>query len=260
MKSPFPGMDPYLEAYWLDVHTRIITYAADALNSLLPRGILARTQERIGIETDDGDSGVLLPDVNVIHAVGRKMSGQLGVAEALGRFKLLALHEQPIERYIEITTADGSQLITVIEFISPSNKGRGRIDFVDKRQTLLAGGVNFVEIDLTRGGEWRKLLLPQKCPPEAVAAYRYTIRIPQESGVAYLQPISLREPLPVAPIPLREDEPRVSLELQPLIEQVYEKGRYEEAIRYERPPTPPLNEPDAAWAQSLLLAAGKRSA
>jgi hypothetical protein len=24
MPSPFPGMDPYLEAYWRDVHARII--------------------------------------------------------------------------------------------------------------------------------------------------------------------------------------------------------------------------------------------
>jgi len=33
MSSPFPGMDPYLEepARWPDVHQRLITYIADAL-------------------------------------------------------------------------------------------------------------------------------------------------------------------------------------------------------------------------------------
>lgn len=33
MKSPFPGMDPYLEAHWRDVHTRLIVYASDQLRS-----------------------------------------------------------------------------------------------------------------------------------------------------------------------------------------------------------------------------------
>lgn len=29
MPSPFPGMDPYLEAHWGDVHTSLATYARD---------------------------------------------------------------------------------------------------------------------------------------------------------------------------------------------------------------------------------------
>jgi len=29
MASPFPGMDPYLEQFWRDVHARLIIYAAD---------------------------------------------------------------------------------------------------------------------------------------------------------------------------------------------------------------------------------------
>jgi len=27
MKNPFPGMNPYLEAHWRDVHTSLVTYA-----------------------------------------------------------------------------------------------------------------------------------------------------------------------------------------------------------------------------------------
>jgi hypothetical protein len=33
MKSPFPGMDPYLEAHWLDVHPRLIVGAAKQLST-----------------------------------------------------------------------------------------------------------------------------------------------------------------------------------------------------------------------------------
>ena len=35
MKSPFPGMDPYLEPYWTDVHARLTTYTSDALQRRL---------------------------------------------------------------------------------------------------------------------------------------------------------------------------------------------------------------------------------
>lgn len=31
MASPFPGMDPYLEQHWGDVHPSFITYARDQL-------------------------------------------------------------------------------------------------------------------------------------------------------------------------------------------------------------------------------------
>ncbi len=31
MPSPFPGMDPYLEAHWGDIHHRIVNYACDAI-------------------------------------------------------------------------------------------------------------------------------------------------------------------------------------------------------------------------------------
>ena len=36
MKSPFPGMDPFLERHWEDVHTRLIGYIADALQPHQP--------------------------------------------------------------------------------------------------------------------------------------------------------------------------------------------------------------------------------
>ena len=32
MPSPFPGMDPYLEAHRRDVHARLIIYASDAIS------------------------------------------------------------------------------------------------------------------------------------------------------------------------------------------------------------------------------------
>jgi len=47
MPSPFPGMDPYLEAHWRDVHARLTVYAAETLQSVLPPGLKARVEERV---------------------------------------------------------------------------------------------------------------------------------------------------------------------------------------------------------------------
>jgi hypothetical protein len=47
MQSPFPGMDPYLEPHWGDVHHNLITFAQGLLNEHLPRDLQARAQERL---------------------------------------------------------------------------------------------------------------------------------------------------------------------------------------------------------------------
>src|ERR1700752_425913 len=54
MPSPFPGMDPYLEAHWRDVHARLIIYACDALQAVLPSSLRARVEERVLLETPVG--------------------------------------------------------------------------------------------------------------------------------------------------------------------------------------------------------------
>jgi hypothetical protein len=54
------------------------------------------------------------------------------------------------------------------------------------------------------------------------------------------------------PIPLMLGEVEPILELQPLLDCVYEKGRYYLAINYSQPPQPPLSEEDTRWAEMLL--------
>ena len=39
MRSPFPGMDPYLEQHWGDVHHNLISFAEGWLNERLPRDL-----------------------------------------------------------------------------------------------------------------------------------------------------------------------------------------------------------------------------
>ena len=65
MQSPFPGMDPYLEARWRDVHHRLCTYGCDQIQGQLSPDLLARLDERLVVESllDEGRS--IFPNLTV---------------------------------------------------------------------------------------------------------------------------------------------------------------------------------------------------
>jgi hypothetical protein len=116
--------------------------------------------------------------------------------------------------------------------------------------------VNLVEIDLVRAGEWvfsadESLLPPRKRTSYMVCVFR-AIR-PWERAF-YLLP--LREPLPGIAIPLRPQDRDVALALQPVVDQAYERGRYDRTD-YRQPLDPPLSPDDAAWAEGILRQAGR---
>src|SRR6266536_1588516 len=105
MASPFPGMDPYLEAHWRDVHARLIIYARDALQGVLPRSLRARVEETVLLETPTGlGDHPLFPDVRVVEYTSERVphtrpAGGVAVAEPL----LVEAEAEPIsETYIEI--------------------------------------------------------------------------------------------------------------------------------------------------------------
>src|SRR6516162_2756699 len=81
MPSPFPGMDPYLEAHWRDVHARLIIYASDALQGVLPAALRARVEERVLLETPQGLADhPLFPDVRVVEFTSRREGSGTGPA------------------------------------------------------------------------------------------------------------------------------------------------------------------------------------
>ena len=67
----------------------------------------------------------------------------------------------------------------------------------------------------------------------------------------------LHQRLPVLPIPLRKHERALPLDLQALVERVYEAGRYE-VIDYGLPPEPPLPVREAAWVAEVIRAADRQ--
>lgn len=260
-------MDPYLEPHWLDVHTSLVSRGRDALNGRLPDDLIASAEERVAVESAEGDERLFGPDVRVFElpddeaaAAEVPVPGLPGAGGVqLAPVRLLAQAEPITERFIRVVEAGTERLVTVIEFVSPTNKrGEGLHAFRSKRAEFLTAGVNFVEIDLVRTGDWRVLLWPHRCPARYVTTYRATVRIPSEPAAAYLQPIPLRQRLPEITIPLRRDDPAVRLDLQQLVDEAYDNGRYARRLGYAGPCVPPLGPADAAWADARLQAAGRR--
>ena len=65
MKSPFPGMDPYLEAHWGDIHTTLIVYAKNQLNAQLPSNLRASVEESVAVIEEDEPGRTVYPDVQI---------------------------------------------------------------------------------------------------------------------------------------------------------------------------------------------------
>src|SRR5262245_61672329 len=79
MKSPFPGMDPYLEQHWGDVHLNLISIAEGMLNEQLPRDLRARAQERILVELPS-EGRAYYPDLRVVEHERPGQGGTGGAA------------------------------------------------------------------------------------------------------------------------------------------------------------------------------------
>ena len=75
MPSPFPGMDPYLESHWRDVHASLVIYIRDAIQDSLPSSLRARVEERVILEGPEGFGNSLYPDVRVVEGRPQNRGG-----------------------------------------------------------------------------------------------------------------------------------------------------------------------------------------
>jgi hypothetical protein len=276
MKSPFPGMDPYLERHWGDVHQAVVTYIRDWLQSRLPVDLRARMQERVYIEIPDVRRGEYYPDVRVIERPRR--SEATGTATAVAEAPsgtqtdddesvptepiLIHIEIEPVtESYIEIVDVkSGHRVVTTVEVLSPPNKRpmEGQRHYLKQQDELKLAGVNTVEIDVLRGGD-RVLMVPQELVPKSRrTAYQVCVWRATQQDTFAVYPITLRERLPVISIPLRPDDRDVRLNLQAILDQCYRNGGYDD-IDYRGEPDPPLSPDDASWADALLREQGRRT-
>lgn len=259
-ENPFPGMNPFLERSWRDIHTSLITYARDALQEGLPDALLARAEERVFLETfPEGKGRNFSPDVIVVERPTWGGDDQGGGTATATRpvAKPVKFTVRPVEntqRYLEILDAtDGNRVVTMIEFLSVSNKvpGIGRDLYLRKRDDCQRAGVNIVEIDFQRRGQPTTLghiclLENGSSPPYHASVWRAT-----DFEIVDCHPMPLRDPLPRIAIPLRPQDDDATLDLQELINLAYRRGHYG-AVEYRKRPDPAFDSEDEAWIDSVL--------
>ncbi len=264
MPSPFPGMDPYLEDHWRDVHTRFMVYLCDAIQESLPSSLCARVEERVVLETPEGlSTDDRYPDVRVIEfhpeSVRPRQANGTSVAEPI----VLVAEKEPLtETYIEIINiSSGNKVVTILEVLSPTNKsaGAGKTEYKRKQREICNSDTSLVEIDLLRGGEHTLAIPLERIPDNLRTHFMVCVRRAWVKGMAEVYPVSLSEPLPRIRIPLRPNDADVIIALQPLIEQCYRRAGYGRTIDYKKDPDLPFSESEAEWVDQLLRKAGLRT-
>lgn len=275
MPSPFPGMDPYLEApdIWPDFHQALAGEIRGLLNSKMPAPYYARLEMRpeVGIVEEEGYTRRIIPDVAVVRPPGRGSgAGTTAVLDTprveLSKFYEFTLLDESIQhQFVEVRDASrGHKLITLIEIVSPTNKRRGadQDSYRQKQREVLASDASLIEIDLLRSGGrliaepgLDSLVSRLSPPPDYLVIVTRAWR-GGETGRGYqVFPATVRELLPCISVPLRQGENEVLLDLQYVFNRAYDEGPYRRgAVDYRSPPNPPLAEEDQAWAAGLLKA------
>src|SRR5437588_11327437 len=120
MPSPFPGMDPFLEddMLWPSFQHQLV----GCLYQILLPGLVDCYRARV-CQRHYFTEQALFTSV---------------------------LREEHHEEFIEIRQRTDGRLITLVDVVSPTNKGTssGRTAFLDKRKEAAQSGANLVEIDL----------------------------------------------------------------------------------------------------------------
>jgi hypothetical protein len=258
MPSPFPGVNPYLEnpEFWSEVQNRLIVAIADSLSPSL------RSKYRVAIEKrvyDSEDS--LLVDIADVAVLPRPS------ASAQPTATMFTSHESPIqisvpmpeevrESYLEIREIASGQVVTVIEILSPKNKraGVGRTAYEKKRQQVLSSATHLVEIDLLRGGT--SMPLSGNVPP---MSYYILVSKSDQRPLADLYPFGLREEIPIFTVPLVSGAAEAEVDLQLLLNAVYDRASLDLAINYSQTPLPNLSADDTQWSDLLLRQHGLRA-
>lgn len=261
-RSPFPGMDPFIEArgLWADFHDKLIVEIANALNQSLPPRYAAQLAERTFVDTidvleDHGRSLLIKPDVRVDYDGPR--TGEIpGAALRDDLAATSVLLEGPTEfeereSFVEVRDLESQDLlVTCIEVLSPTNKRPGTsgwYEYERKRSLFFQGTANFVEIDLLRGGQRHSM--KGKWPE---SPYCLLVLWKDRAPWSRVWPTYSTQSVSPVPVPLLPPDPDLVLEIQPLIDTIYAQSRYTRRLRYNDPIDPPLSAEEAAFLKSSL--------
>jgi hypothetical protein len=254
-------MDPYLEGYlWPDVHQSLAGQFKRQLSPLLtPRYVARLAVYVIGDSVPAHEVGIIYPDVEVIRPKKQPSyrGGTAVAVPALTPPAMIVPTDIPLE--VRLTTVHihdvaNNELITAIEILSPANKREpGLSIYREKRIELMGAGVHLLELDLIRRGQRPWLPIDEEMP-----ASPYLMMLTR-GGQHYTEiwPVQLAEPLPVLPVPLKDDDPDVPLDVQEALTTVHNESSYHLTLDYTTPPPrPPLSEEENIWLTEQLQKVG----
>ena len=261
MANPFPGMNPYLESpeLWPQVHHLLISSIFESLvPQLLPKYIVD-IEKRVYELSGENSLLVGIPDVTVQRAPSQTNPTSSNVAVAALPVTALKVRlPVPVEfreAYLEVRDTETREVVTVIEVLSPANKrpGKGREMYERKREKVFGSRSHLVEIDLLRSYQPLPVF-----GNDIEASYRILVSRANQKPLGDLYLFNLPDMIPQFPLPLRGGDAEPIVDLQGLLNQVYDRAAYDFRIDYTTAPVPPLSEADAAWADSLLRDKGLR--
>ena len=261
-------MDPYLEGRWNDVHTRLCSVISANLQPTLPAGLRARAEQEVLLEepTHFNLPSRFAGDIAAIETSAPQDGATKDASgTAVASVEPIAIRHIPAlqrNRWIQIIdTADGNRVITVIAILSPGNKSSGKLNkrYRHKLERYNQAGVNIVEIDLLRSSRNRLLITAADIPLDRRAAYYTCLNRAKEADLWLVYPMPLRTRLPVISIPLRENDSDATVDLQLIMDRIYEEGGHDDINYEQEAPDPPFSAADSEWAAGLIAARGRNT-
>jgi len=257
MPSPFPGMDPWLErpTLWPGVHDNLIIRLQAALAPLIGPRYYVEVKQRAIFAVFPPEPQFIYPDVAVFE--DRQSHLPLESETAVLAEPIIVevpIREKVYEDYLEIVETATHRVITVIEILSWSNKqpGRDRKAYEAKRNRIFQTETNLVEIDLLRAGQPMPFVFSKT--NGHISHYRILIKRGDNEWQAYLYPFSIRNSIPIFPLPLQPGDSELPVRLGEILNETYDVLRYASRIDYSQYPEPRLSDADAKWAEEILRA------
>jgi hypothetical protein len=264
MPSPFPGIDPYVEAEgdWSDFHVR--------MSVLVSRDIMRLRRPRFRAELRKRVTWLGWHEFKYMYGFGQPdepVTVELSSAQEADN--PLIMCKFPIKRktevhqyYIDVMDRENqNNIVTRLEFLMPFNKtGTGRKQYRQAQKELLRSSIHLVEIDLCMSGH-HTAAVPTKSlwehhlrPRFMVCVSRHPLRDQFE-----VYPFQLKDRLPRIKLPLGSPEEDVCLDLNAALADCYAEAYYAERYDYHTDPVDlALMPSERSWLDQHLRQQGKR--
>ncbi|MEB3828390.1 DUF4058 family protein [Phormidium sp. CCY1219] len=261
MSSPFPGMDLYLEnpEIWPSVHNRLIVALADALTPQVVPKYFVDIEQIIYEISGDASLLVGIPDVTVQGGKGGNApleESAVAVASPPTPMTVdVPMPERIKQSYLEVRERESQKVIAAIDILSPVNKtaGRGREKYESKRLKILGSSTHLIEIDLLRSGA------PMRgCEVAGECDYRILVSGSDRRPKADLYAFIIRHQLPQFSLPLQREDAEPIIDLPDLLNQLYDRARYDLRLDYTQDPILPFSKSDRPWVDARLRAQNLR--